>query len=89
MMFRRYHHGHSAGMGFLLALSLHAHMLWLATAALLLGVVIGRAWGFWADAGLAIKARLLGAKQERISTVPVPVYSTRPSGAQDRDGVPY
>lgn len=77
MMLRRYNHGHSAGMGFLLALSLHAHMLWLATAALVLGVVIGRAWAFWADAARAIKCRLLGAKTERLSPHPVPVYSTR------------
>lgn len=76
-MLRRYHHGHSASLGFLLALSLHSHLLWMTTAALVLGVIVGRAWAFWADAARAIKCKLLGAKQERISTVPAPVYSTR------------
>lgn len=76
-MFRRFHHGHSAALGFLLALSLHAHMLWIVSAAFLVGLVAGRAWAFWTEAARAVKAKLLSAKAERISTVPVPVYSTR------------
>lgn len=86
-MFRRFNHSHSAGMGFLLALALHQHTLWLVTAALLLGVVLGRAWAFWADAARAIKCKLLDAKREHISTVPVPVYSTR--ARKGSDTIPF
>lgn len=76
-MFRRFHHGHSTAMGFLLALSLQRHTLLLVAATLVLGVTLGRAWSFWHDAARAIKAKLLSSKSERISSVPVPVYSTR------------
>lgn len=64
-------------MGFLLALSLQRHALLLVAATFVLGLIVGRAWTFWSDAARAVKAKLLGAKAERISTVPVPVYSTR------------
>lgn len=47
-MFRRFHHGHSAAGGFVLALALIGHTLWIVTAAVVVGVVIGRAWAVWA-----------------------------------------
>jgi hypothetical protein len=41
----RFHHGHSAGLGFLLALALvHGHVLWLLTVAAAGGFVVGRCW---------------------------------------------
>ena len=43
---KRWTHGHSAGTGFLLALSLlGGHYLWGLTAALLVGFALGRGWG--------------------------------------------
>lgn len=41
---RRFHHGHAAGLGFLLCLALERHTLVLVLGALLAGVVIGRTW---------------------------------------------
>jgi hypothetical protein len=42
----RWHHGHSTGLGFLLALTLvHGHILWLLTAAAAGGFLLGRCWG--------------------------------------------
>lgn len=85
-MFRRFHHGHSAALGFLLALSLQAHVLWLVTGAFLLGALAGRTWAFWTEAARAVKAKLLAAKPERISTVPVPVYTGK---LRDDQPLPY
>lgn len=76
-MFRRFHHGHSTGLGFLLALAMQRHTLLLVAAAFLVGLVAGRAWAFWSEAARAVKAKLLSAKAERISTVPTPIYTGR------------
>ena len=60
-MFRRWHHGHSAGGGFLLALALMQHALLLAVLVFAAGLVAGRAWSTLAGlshAGLRrLKAR--------------------------------
>lgn len=89
MIFRRFNHGHSAGLGFLLALSLHAHMLWIVTAAFALGLLAGRAWAFWSEAARAVKAKLLGSKSERLSSAPLPVYTTQGRRQATGDDIPY
>lgn len=58
-MFRRYHHGHSAGLGFLLALALYQHALVFGVLTFAAGLVAGRAWSFWSDMARAVKMRLL------------------------------
>lgn len=78
MIFGRFHHGHSAALGFLLALSLARHMLVFALLVFLAGLVAGRMWLAWVDLAMAVKAKLLGAaKREPIHTTPQPVYSLR------------
>lgn len=84
-MFRRFHHGHSAGLGFLVALALQPHLLWLLTLALVVGVLVGRAWAVWALWASALREKWHLSKRERIATAPVPVYRS----AQNRDGVPF
>lgn len=74
-MFRRFHHGHSAALGFLLALAITPHLLWIVSAALVGGVVIGRAWGFWAMAAGALRDKWHLSRRTKISTAPVPVYA--------------
>lgn len=78
-MFRRFHHGHSAGLGALAMLALSGHLLWIVTVALVAGVVIGRAWAFWAMAADALRNKWHLSKRTRIESGPVPVYSTRPT----------
>lgn len=84
-MFRRYHHGHSAMLGFLLALALERHLLVIVLGALVAGVVLGRAWWFWTTMAGALRDKLLHSKREPISTRPVPVYSAR----RGRDDIPF
>lgn len=85
-MFRRFHHGHAAAGGFLLALALTAHTLWLVSAALVLGIVIGRAWATWALWTGALREKVLHAKRERIATGVQPVYSARKT---QTDTIPF
>lgn len=40
----RWGHGHSIGIGLLLAVSFTHHLLWLLTLAFVLGVAVGRGW---------------------------------------------
>lgn len=76
-MFRRFHHGHAAAGGFLLALALTAHTLWLVSAALVLGVIVGRAWATWTLWASALREKWHLSKRERIPSGVQPVYSTR------------
>lgn len=88
-MFRRFHHGHSAALGFLLALSLERHALTFALLVFLAGLVAGRAWTVWTDIAHAVKDRLLVAsKRERIDTSPQPVYTADRAGARNSDQWP-
>lgn len=84
-MFRRFHHGHSAALGFLLALALAPHTLWLITAALLGGVVIGRAWATWALWASALREKWHLSKRARIATRPTPVYKA----SAQTDEIPF
>src|SRR4051794_33012463 len=93
-MFRRYNHGHSAGLGFLLALALMQHALLFGVLTFAAGLVAGRAWSLWADVARAVKLRLLGAqsKREAVVTTPQPVYATTPARKPPRkplDGTPF
>lgn len=89
-MFRRYHHGHSAALGFLLALAMERHTLTLVLMAALVGLVAGRAWAFWTDAARALRDKLLHAKAEPIRTRPEPVYATRARrSSAGGDGIPF
>lgn len=87
MFHHKYGHGHSATLGFLLALALERHTLTLVLIAAAAGLVAGRAWSFWADTARAIKGRLLNAhaKRERIETRPLPVYDRIPPD----DDIPF
>ena len=88
-MFRRFHHGHSAALGFLLALALERHMLTFALLVFLAGLVAGRAWSVWVDISRAVRDRLLvRSKQETIHTTPQPVYSLR-RRKQPTDDIPF
>lgn len=87
-MFRRFHHGHSAAGGFVLALSLIGHTLWIVTAAVVVGVIIGRAWAVWALWTSALREKWHLSKRARIDTRPVPVYSMRRRGSQS-DDIPF
>jgi hypothetical protein len=87
-MFRRYHHGHSALLGFLLALALERHALTFALLVFAAGLVAGRAWSFWADTVRAIRNRLLVRSQrEPIDFTPQPVYSRR--GRVSDEQIPF
>lgn len=87
-MFRRFHHGHSAALGFLLALSLQRHALLFAALVFVAGLVAGRAWAVWVDIAHAVKDRLLTrSKAEPVRTRPEPVYSQ--NAHPGRDGINY
>lgn len=86
MFHRKYSHGHAAAGGFLLALALTAHTLWLVSAALVLGVIVGRAWATWALWASALREKWHLSKRERIVTGPQPVYSARKS---QTDTIPF
>ena len=58
-MFRRFHHGHSAALGFLLALAMQRHTLTLVLAAAFLGLIAGRAWATWATWAALLRERFL------------------------------
>jgi hypothetical protein len=90
MFHRKYSHGHSAALGFLLALALYQHALLFGVLTFAAGLVAGRAWSFWSDCARAVKMRLLSAqaKRETISTEPVPVYSTRPRSTRKARSTP-
>lgn len=88
-MFRRYNHGHSAFLGFLLALAMMRHMLLFAVLIFAAGLVAGRAWLLWSDVAKAVKDRLLTrSKAERIDTSPQPVYTADRAGARNDDQWP-
>lgn len=88
-MFRRYNHGHSAFLGFLLALAMQQHMLLFAVLVFAAGVIAGRAWLLWTDLAKAVKDRLLvHSKPERIETAPQPVYTADRAGARRDDQWP-
>lgn len=84
-MFRRFHHGHSAGLGFLLALALAPHTLWLVTVAMIVGVIVGRAWATWTLWASALRGKWHLSKRERIASGIVPVYGSR----KGRDDIPF
>ncbi len=44
---RKFGHGHSLGLGFLLCLAVTSHLLTYTLLVLAVGVVLGRAWGYW------------------------------------------
>lgn len=90
-MFRRFHHGHSAALGFLLALAMERHTLTLVLIAAAVGLVAGRAWATWALWASALREKWHLSKRERISTTPVPVYSTRPTAKRkaSHDDIPF
>jgi hypothetical protein len=64
-VFRRYGHGHSAGLGFLLALSLERHALTFALLVFLVGFVAGRTWLVWLRIGEAAR-RYFDVRANRI-----------------------
>lgn len=65
-MIRGWGHGHSVGVGALLALALlHGQYLWTLTAVFCAGVALGRAWGF------------LGGLLRRLLARPLPVVEGR------------
>ena len=74
MFHRKYSHGHSAGLGFLLALALYQHALVFGVLVFAAGLIAGRAWSFWSEMARAIKMRVLNAqaKREPIVTTPQP-----------------
>lgn len=84
-MFRRYHHGHSVALGFLLALAMQQHTLTLVLIAGVVGLVLGRSWAVWALWASALRDKWHLSKRERIATRPTPVYKA--SAQSDR--VPY
>lgn len=86
MLHRKYGHAHSAALGFLLALALAPHLLWIVTAALLGGVVIGRAWATWTLWASALREKWHLARRE---TIPHRPRAVRKVSAQNRDGVPF
>jgi hypothetical protein len=85
-VFRRFHHGHAAGLGFLLALAMERHTLTLVLLGVVAGLVAGRAWATWATMAGALREKLLRVKRERIASRPTPVYK---ASAQDRDGIGF
>lgn len=87
-MFRRWHHGHSTGLGVLLGLALTRHGLLLGCGGMALGVVLGRTWATSVMVAGMIAAKLGRSKRERISTRPVPVYGMKARGAQT-DEIPF
>lgn len=88
-MFRRYHHGHSIFVGFLLALALQRHMLIFALLIFAAGLIAGRAWSLWVDLARAVKDRLLvRSRNEPIVTGPQPVYTANRAGARNSDQWP-
>lgn len=89
-MFRRYHHGHSVGLGVLVGLLLTEHPYTLAAVAFTLGAAVT----FAATTGIRLARTLLGAfelwrdharsKARPMPTAPQPVYDVRP-GRLPRD----
>lgn len=87
-MFRRYSHGHSALLGFLFGLALYRHALVYGVLCFAAGLVAGRAWAFWHDAALALRAKVLRARSERMPAGPAAVYPLRGRGGQS-DRIPF
>ena len=85
-MFRRFHHGHSAGLGFLLALAMERHTLTLVLLAAAAGLITGRAWATWMLWASALREKWHLSRRATIAARPTPVYK---ASAQDRDGVPF
>ena len=84
-MFRRYHHGHSIIVGFLLALALMGHMLVFALLVFAAGLVCGRLWATWALWASALREKWHLSRKERIHTTPQPVYERLPAD----DEIPF
>ena len=89
MLHRKYSHGHSAALGFLLALAMERHTLTLVFIALLIGLVAGRAWATWTLWADALRHKWHLSKRETINTKPVPVYSTRKARSTPTDDIPF
>lgn len=83
MFHRKYSHGHSAALGFLLALAMERHTLTLVLVAAAAGLVAGRAWATWALWASALREKWHLSKRERIETRPQPVYPTRRGQGDD------
>lgn len=88
-MFRRYHHGHSVGLGVLVGLLLTRHGFALACTSLAVGVILGRTWAWWATKaavlGMALRTRV------RDSQRLVPVYRVPRAKARSAqtDDIPF
>jgi hypothetical protein len=80
-MFRRYHHGHSAALGFLLALALERHALVFALLVFCAGLVAGRMWLVWLRVGEAARAYF----QRKTAAV----KPRRANGLAQTDEIPY
>lgn len=50
---RRFHHGHSAALGFLLAFALMRHAITVGVVVFVVGIAVGRGWLFWKQAASA------------------------------------
>lgn len=85
-MFRRYHHGHSAGLGFLLALSLYGHALVYTLLVFVAGLIAGRAWATWTLWASALRGKWHLAKHAPGDVARIP---GRRVSAQDSDGIPF
>jgi hypothetical protein len=57
MLHRRYSHGHSAGLGFLLALALYQHALVFALLTFTAGLLAGRTWAVWTEVARQLRRR--------------------------------
>jgi hypothetical protein len=73
-MFRRYGHGHSIGVGVLIGVLLERHLFAYGLACVLLGVILGRSWLFWAHIADAARKGIVKSARARIRTRPEPDY---------------
>lgn len=92
-MFRRYHHGHSVGLGVLVGLLLTRHGFMLAVVSMLAGVLLGRTWAWWATKAAVLGMALRTAASDRRHLVPVyrvprPRSTVKARGAQT-DDIPF
>lgn len=90
MFHRKYSHGHSAALGFLLALAMQRHTLTLVLIAAAAGLVAGRAWATWALWASALREKWHLSKREPVVSGVQPVYSVRKAkSARTDDGIPF
>lgn len=92
-MLRRYHHGHSIGVGVLVGLLLTRHGFALACCSLAIGVLLGRTWAWWATKATVLGMALRTAASDRRRLVPVyrvprPRSTVKARGAQT-DDIPF